>query len=407
MQNMLSRLVAQMIQTGDLTLIFADGKRQKFGDGKGVPLQAEFMDARGPFDLLRNPELALGELYTDGRLVMRSGSIYDLLALVAVCDVRFNPPALISAFRTARDAARFLRGPNERAGARANVAHHYDLDARLYRLFLDEDQQYSCAYFQRPDQTLDEAQTAKKRRIAAKLLLEKDMRVLDIGSGWGGMALYLAQNCGARVDGATLSLEQFEAAKNRAAEANLTGQVQFLMRDYRDIEGTYDRIVSVGMFEHVGAAHFGTFFEKMRALMTRDSVALLHTIGRPDGPGETNPWIRKYIFPGGYIPSLSEIAAAVEKAGLFITDIEVWRMHYAETLRHWRERFLARRAEAAALYDERFCRMWEFYLALAEIGFRFEGECVFHLQLTRRHDAAPITRDYIAAAEARLKAAGG
>ncbi|MDE2362428.1 MAG: class I SAM-dependent methyltransferase [Hyphomicrobiales bacterium] len=403
MQTLLTALVSQIVKRGDLTLRFADGGQQKFGDGTGEPIIARFTDARGPLDLLRDPELAFGELYMDGRLVMDEGAIFDLIKIVLSNPVRGEPPRLLSVLRWARDIATFTFLRNERSRARANVAHHYDLDGRIYGLFLDRDRQYSCAYFERPDMDLDEAQLAKKRHIAAKLLVDPAHRVLDIGSGWGGLALYLAHYCGANVTGVTLSEEQLAMANMRAQNAACADRVQFRLQDYRDMQGAFDRVVSVGMFEHVGPAHFETYFRRIAQLLTEDGVALVHTIGRPDGPGATNPWISKYIFPGGYIPSLSEISTAIEKTGLFITDIEVLRMHYAETLKAWRERFMARRDEARALYDERFCRMWEFYLSICELTFRVEGECVYQVQVARRHDIVPITRSYIAEREARLR----
>lgn len=271
-------------------------------------------------------------------------------------------------------------------------------------MFLDSDRQYSCAYFGRPDQSLDDAQLAKKRRIAAKLVVEPGMRVLDIGAGWGGLGLYLGEHCGAHVTGVTLSQEQIGIARRRAEERGLAGRVEFRLQDYRDTPETFDRIVSVGMFEHVGVGYYDTFFQKMATSLKDDGVALLHTIGRTDGPGVTNPWITKYIFPGGYIPAMSEVVAAIERAGLLIADIEILRLHYALTLRAWRQRFMARREEAAAIYDERFCRMWEFYLAASEATFRVGDDVVFQFQIVKRVDALPITRAYIAERERALQA---
>ena len=396
-------LIGKIIKTGDLTIEYADGEQQTFGNREGPPLKLRFADKRGPTDLIRNPELAFGELFMDGRMVVSGGSIYDVLSLISRNAIRGAPPAWLKALRSVRDATKVLRLRNNRKKARANVAHHYDLDDRLYRLFLDSDRQYSCAYFETPDATLEDAQQAKKRHIAAKLLVEPGHTVLDIGCGWGGLALYLARFCGAEVTGITLSTEQFANATRRAAEANLDAHVRFRIEDYRDIEGTFDRVVSVGMFEHVGPLFYDAYFAKVASLLKPNGTALIHTIGRPDGPGATNPWVVKYIFPGGHTPSLSEIAPAIERAGLYITDVEVLRMHYAETLAAWRRNFLAHRDEALALYDERFCRMWEFYLAGAECAFRFEGECIFQLQVSRRHDAVPLTRDYITDAERRLR----
>ncbi|MDO9058661.1 MAG: cyclopropane-fatty-acyl-phospholipid synthase family protein [Bradyrhizobium sp.] len=284
-----------------------------------------------------------------------------------------------------------------------NVAHHYDLDGRLYSLFLDADKQYSCAYFETPDATLDDAQLAKKRHLAAKLLIRRGDRVLDIGSGWGGLGLYLAEMAGANVTGVTLSTEQLQVSNARAAEKNQAQSAKFFLEDYRDIAGPFERIVSVGMFEHVGVDFYETFFRRCAELLTDDGVMVLHSIGRSEGPDVTNPWITKYIFPGGYIPALSEVTRAIERAGLLVCDIEILRLHYAETLKAWRERFMARREEAVRLYDERFARMWEFYLACSEMSFRKQNMMNFQIQLTRRQGVVPIIRDYIGNEEARLR----
>src|SRR6185437_12565942 len=290
-----------------------------------------------------------------------------------------------------------------RRNARRNVAAHYDLNERFYSLFLDSDRQYSCAYFEFPGQSLDDAQTAKRRHLAAKLLIKEGATTLDIGCGFGGLALYLAGVAGARVTGVTLSREQFAVAKSRARNAGLAENVEFRLEDYRDVGETFDRIVSVGMFEHVGASHYDEFFTKARALLKDDGVMLLHSIGRNAVPGVTNPWIRKYIFPGGYIPSLSEVLPAIERAGLIVTDIEILRLHYADTLAAWRDRFLNHRADAEAVLGERFCRMWEFYLASAEAGFRYAGLMVFQIQLAKKLDTVPRTRTYIDREETRLR----
>jgi len=296
---------------------------------------------------------------------------------------------------------------NPRMRSRRNVAHHYDLDGRLYSLFLDADRQYSCAYFEHPGQSLDDAQLAKKRHLGAKLLLKPGQRVLDIGCGWGGLALYLAEMAGAKVVGVTLSQEQLGIARSRATEKNLADAVEFRLQDYRDVEQGFDRIVSVGMFEHVGVVHYDTFFRKCAEVLNDDGVIVLHSIGRSEGPGTTNPWIAKYIFPGGYIPALSEVLPAIERAGLLVDDIEVLRLHYAETLKAWRERFLAHRDDVERIYDPRFVRMWEFYLASSEMAFRQQAMMVFQIQLTKRQGVVPITRDYIAQEEARLRAIEG
>jgi len=303
----------------------------------------------------------------------------------------------------ARYLWRRLQQFNRRGRARKNAAHHYDLDGHLYSLFLDADRQYSCGYFESPDVSLDDAQLAKKRHLAAKLLIQPQCRVLDIGSGWGGLALYLAEIAGARVTGVTLSQEQFAASRACAVEKDLGNRAEFRLQDYRDVNGRYDRIVSVGMFEHVGVGFYDAFFRKCADMLEDDGIILLHSIGRSEGPNVTNPFIAKYIFPGGYIPALSEVLPAVERAGLLVTDIEILRLHYAETLKAWRERFLAHREQLERLYDLRFVRMWEFYLASSEMSFRHSGLMVFQLQLTKREGVVPITRDYIAREEGRLR----
>jgi len=302
-----------------------------------------------------------------------------------------------------RYLVRHARQFNPRGRAKNNVAHHYDLDGRLYSLFLDSDQQYSCAYFEKPDTTLDDAQLAKKRHVAAKLLIGRGEKVLDIGSGWGGLGLYLAETLGADVTGVTLSNEQLQVSNARAAERNLTRSAKFLLEDYRDIPGPFDRIVSVGMFEHVGVDFYDIYFKRCAELLSDDGVMLLHSIGRSDGPDVTNPFIEKYIFPGGYIPALSEVIPAIERSGLLVCDIEVLRLHYAETLKAWRERFMARRDEAKALYDERFTRMWEFYLASSEMAFRKQNLMNFQIQLAKHQGVVPMTRDYITREEAKLR----
>lgn len=348
--------------------------------------------------ILLRPKLALGEAFMDGDIVMERGEIFDLFGAGAnyfQSQKRRGPVSRALAFVKSRIAR-----ANPRRRARQNVAHHYDLSVDLYRRFLDADLQYSCAYFRDPDMSLEEAQIAKKQHIAAKLLLAPGQRVLDIGCGWGGLGLSLAQ-AGVDVLGVTLSEEQLALANLRAEDAGLSEHAQFELRDYRDLGGAFDRIVSVGMFEHVGLHDYDCYFQSIARLLKDDGVALVHTIGNQAAPIPPNPFIAKYIFPGGYIPSLSEIMPAIERSGLMATDIEVLRLHYADTLREWRKRFMANREEIKALYDERFCRLWEYYLAGSEAAFRYGVNAVFQIQLAKRHDAAPLTRDYITDAERR------
>jgi cyclopropane-fatty-acyl-phospholipid synthase len=401
MDRLLRLLLSKFIRRGSMIFVTASGIRFTCGDGTGEPVQAHFLARDAERQVLANPELALGEVYMDGTFVIERGTIADLLAILM--DQRDFLPAWAKPQWWLRYLARHLGQLNLRRRARSNVAHHYDLDGRLYSLFLDGDRQYSCGYFETPVTTLDDAQLAKKRHLAAKLLVKSCHRVLDIGSGWGGLCLYLADVAGADVTGITLSTEQLSAANVRAAESGLAGRAKFLLQDYRDVVGQFDRIVSVGMFEHVGVHFYDTFFRRCAELLTDDGVMLLHSIGRSEGPNVTNPWITKYIFPGGYIPALSEVMPAIERAGLLVCDIEILRMHYAETLKAWRERFMARREEAVQLYDDRFARMWEFYLAASEMSFRKGNLMNFQIQLTKRQGVVPMTRDYVGQEEARLK----
>ena len=332
----------------------------------------------------------------DGDLEPVGCSIYELLDVLVLNLSRGGHHPALRLRARARYLLRSLRQFNPARRAIRNVAHHYDLDADLYKLILDADQQYSCAYFETGEETLEAAQAAKKRHIAAKLLLDRpDLEVLDIGCGWGGLAITLAQEHGARVTGITLSREQLLIARERAAAAGLSDRVRFELRDYRSLTTRYDRVVSVGMFEHVGINHYGTFFRTVARCLKNDGVALLHTIGQSGPPSETNPWLAKYIFPGGYSPSLSEMMPAIERSGLIATDVEVLRLHYAFTIAHWRQRFAANRDLIRARYDERFCRMFEFYLAGCELAFRRENELNFQIQLCRTHSAVPVTRDYL------------
>jgi cyclopropane-fatty-acyl-phospholipid synthase len=404
MQAVLDGILRRMITIGRLTVIWPDGRHTVYAGEPGPSAVMRLRDRRTIRRLITNPSLALGEAYMSGGLSVEDIGIYDLLD-VLLLNLEGNPAS--HPVRSWRDGlasfARRLMQYNPAGRARRNVAHHYDLSGRLYSLFLDRDRQYSCAYFRRGDETLEEAQAAKKLHIAAKLYLDRPgLRVLDIGCGWGGMALTLARDFGADVTGITLSQEQLTEARARAAAEGLEDRVRFELMDYRSVNETFDRIVSVGMFEHVGIGHYDTFFTTVARCLKPEGVALIHAIGRGEGPGSTNAWIRKYIFPGGYCPALSEVLPPAERSGLWATDIEILRLHYAETLRHWRRRFAANRDAIATLYDEIFCRMFEFYLASAEITFRRSFHMVWQLQLTRGHGAVPLSRDYIAAVEAGL-----
>src|SRR6266436_5057044 len=396
----LLRLTLAHVTCGNLQVTTARGATYSFGDGTGPPIAVRFVSVRAQRSVLLDPDLELGEAYMDGTFVVDRGSIAEFLDLVAN---RFAWPLWSAPIALFRFGWRRVRQLNWRGRSRRNVAHHYDLDGRLYSLFFDADRQYSCAYFEVPEQSLDDAQRAKRRHIAAKLLVSPDDSVLDIGSGWGGLALYLAEICGAHTAGITLSKEQLAFSCGRAAEEAHGDRVEFRLQDYRDVTGSFDRIVSVGMFEHVGAGSYNAYFGKCADLLADDGVFLLHSIGCSERSGITNPWIAKYIFPGAYMPALSEVLPAIERAGLLVTDIEILRLHYADTLKAWRERFLAHREEVGRLYDERFVRMWEFYLVASEAAFREQAMMIFQIQMTKRQGVVPITRDYIAREEARLR----
>ncbi len=405
MQAVLHAVLKRFIKHGRLTVRWPDGQTDVYAGppGSGPNAAIALRDRRTVRGLVLNPTMAFGESYMDGGMTPAGCNIYDVLAVMLANiegNARGHPGVILG--QLLRTAKRRLDQFNPATRARRNVAHHYDLNGRLYSLFLDRDRQYSCAYFPRGDETLEEAQIAKKRHIAAKLCLDRpNLTVLDIGSGWGGLALTLARDYGARVTGVTLSAEQLAESRARAAAEGLADRVSFELLDYRAVERRFDRIVSVGMFEHVGVMHYRSFFHALDRCLAPEGIALLHYIGRIDGPGSTNAWIGKYIFPGGYCPALSEVTKVIERSGLLLTDIEVLRMHYADTLRHWRWRFAANRDAIASLYDERFCRMFEFYLAAAEFTFRTQGQVVHQLQLARPGSPVPFTRDYMVEAERR------
>jgi cyclopropane-fatty-acyl-phospholipid synthase len=392
--RLLDGTLRRAVKRGSLEVEFPDGRLRRYGqDGEAVRIALR--DPALPRRMLFNADLALGEAWMDGTLQIEGD---DLRGFMAVANMATADGTDVAAFNLYRRMSRLKRRLHQAGGigrARANVAHHYDLSPRLYDLFLDTDRTYSCAYFERPGMSLEEAQAAKRRHVLGKLLLEPGMRVLDIGSGWGGLAIEMARDHGARVLGVTLSEEQLAHARAGAEREGLSGRVEFRLQDYRAVEGTFDRIVSVGMFEHVGVPNYGAYFRALRDRLAPDGVALVHTIGRLMPPGATSPWIQKYIFPGGYVPALSEMMRPIEALHLQTTDVEVWRMHYAETLRHWYERFVARAEEAERLYDARFVRMWRWYLAGCEMNFRHHRQAVFQVQLARRKDAVPITRDYL------------
>ncbi|MDQ3144782.1 MAG: cyclopropane-fatty-acyl-phospholipid synthase family protein [Pseudomonadota bacterium] len=402
---LIDSLIGKILKQGQLTLITPDGERKTYGPGGGRALTVRVTDTKVLLDLVRSPRLGLGEAYMDGRMMIEDGNILDLMTMV-VGGIRWEDKAVgRTALNKGKNKWRALFRRNPADASRRNVAHHYDVGNDLYRLFLDDDLQYSCAYFTDPANGLEQAQADKKAHIAAKLYLKPGQRVLDIGCGWGGTALYLNRVAGVEVLGVTLSEEQLKVARRRAEEAGVADKVKFELTDYRSVTGTFDRIVSIGMFEHVGAPHYDEFFAACRALLAKDGVMLLHTIGKfGKAAAAPDPFTEKYIFPGYHLPSLSQMCAASEKVRLIASDVETLRLHYAYTLRHWLERTVAARGEIEAMYDARFFRMWEFYLAGAIVGFECGTMCNYQVQYIRDRRALPITRDYMAEAEAKYRA---
>ncbi len=398
-------IVQKIVRKGSLTLTLANGETHTIGDGTGEPVAARLADQEAEDAIRRDPTLKLGEMYMEGRFILEQGNIYDFLALVKQNTTNEIFDFKMAALLIGRIAMQQLKSRIPVNHNKRNVAHHYDLSEKLFELFLDEDWQYSCAYFDPPGIGLEEAQVAKKRHIAAKLNPQPGQRVLEIGSGWGGMAMYLAESTpGLDVTGITLSEEQLKISRERAQKRGLANRVRFELQDYRYLTGKkFDRIVSVGMFEHVGIGNYGNFFKKVHELLDDNGVMLLHSIARPKPSFATNAFIEKYIFPQGYIPSIAETLVPLEKAGLLTRDVEVLPLHYAYTLRHWRERFVARRQEAVALYDEKFFRMWEFYLAGSEMGFRWDELFIEQIQITKNQFATPDNRNYIPQNEAKLR----
>ncbi|MFV0245402.1 MAG: class I SAM-dependent methyltransferase [Qingshengfaniella sp.] len=393
-RRLLHQFLTQYVKHGALHLAFPDGTTETYGEADIPPLHLRLSDPATIRKLVFSPEMAAGEAYMDGTLTIEDDNLHRFFEIL-LQNRHDRPGWLLNTNLAVRQLRRRVDQHNPLGKAQDNVAHHYDLDGGLYDLFLDEDRQYSCAYFPRRDMTLEAAQEAKKTLIGRKLCLSPDQTVLDIGCGWGGMAMTLARDFGVKVLGVTLSREQHDLANRRIAEAGLSDRIKIRLTDYREVTGQFDRIVSVGMFEHVGAPHYPEFFGKVADLLTEDGVALIHFIGTSAPPSSTSPWVAKYIFPGGYIPSLSEVFRPLEKSGLWCDDMEVWRLHYAYTLRHWFDRFSARRDEAVALYDERFYRMWRYYLASSEMAFRDGLMAIYQIQLSRQPDAVPLTRDYL------------
>ena len=402
---MLVWFLRKIISRGHLIMFLPDGSRHEFGPFPGPKSQIRLVGKGTDRWIAMNPDLHVGEAYMDGRLVVEEGTIRDFLEIAVASYNTVPAPLNLLVMPRLKNFIRDTKVRNRIGIAEANVKHHYDLSSALYDLFLDKNRQYSCAYFMSPGDDIEQAQLNKLRHIAAKLRIEKHHSVLDIGCGWGGMAIFLAKTYGCKVTGVTLSDEQHAYANAWVKRENLSDLVTIKKLDYRLEPGVYDRIVSVGMFEHVGMPHFNEYFTHVKRLLKEDGVCLLHTIGRMEPPAHINDWMREYIFPGAYLPAMSQLMPIVEKLGMHLTDFENLRIHYAETLKAWTDRFQSRRDDAKALYDERFCRMWEFYLAACEMGFRYQKLVVFHLQITRQMETLPITRDYMVDEERRLKAA--
>lgn len=397
----------KFIRSGTPRLKTADGKQRVYQGTEDGPSITLCLHKRSlEWTLAFAPDPRFGEAYMDGDITIEDGDLRDFMWLVNRNEElarRAESGWLEKLVKHARRWQHLRRLINPPSAARKKVSHHYDLTGDLFRLFLDEDQQYSCAYFSNPNESLEAAQERKKRRLAAKLLLEPDQKVLDIGSGWGGLGLYIDDVAGCDVTGLTLSHEQHAVSQRRALDAGVDDKVRFELRDYRHVEGTFDRIVSVGIFEHVGLRHYQEFFDTASRLLKPDGVGVLHSIGRYNAPEPISPWVEKYIFPGSYTPSLSEVLPKLERARLWVTDVEIMRVHYAETLKKWHERFMKNRDKALRLYDERFCRMWEFYLTGCEMAFRAGSLMVFQIQFAKDREAVPLTRDYVEPKEREIE----
>jgi cyclopropane-fatty-acyl-phospholipid synthase len=401
---LLPRLLARFIKKGRLVVITHLGERHSFGPGDGGPeVVMRLGDAKLERDLFFNPDLAAAEAYMDGRLSFEAGAgIYDFLYLFSINRTGLGSHPLQAMIRRGRRAVRRLHQKNPLGKAGAKAASHYDHPAEFYRLWLDESMTYSCAYFSDPEESLEEAQQNKLRHVAAKLALKPGMHVAEIGSGWGSLAIYLVKAAGVRVSAINVSPEQLAESRSRAAAAGVADRIDFIGKDYREVAGSFDRVVSIGMMEHVGVSYFDEYFATVKRMLKPGGIALIHAIGRMSPPGSTAPFIRKYIFPGGYIPALSEVFASTERCGLWVSDCEMLRLHYFWTVRNWRRRFMESRTEVVDMMGERFARMWEFYLSVAELTFLHGPNMAFQLLLSAERDAVPLRRDYIADEEAKL-----
>lgn len=395
LKTILERTIDRVIRDGDLKITWPDGSSSRHGSGAGLSAHMILSDPGLIPRMIKSPELALGEGYMEGGLEVEGDDIRGFLRLVARNAGKFGTGRFSAAAAGARTALRRIAQHNPMHIARRNVEVHYDLSTELYELFLDPMMQYTCGYYSRPGMSLEEAQRAKMRHIGEKLLIEPGMRVMDIGCGWGGLSITLARDFGAEVTGVSLSKVQLAYAREKAQAAGVADQIDFRLMDYRDVDELFDRIVVVGMMEHVGQPQYPVFFDQLSKNLSPNGAALVHSIGRTTPPGQTSPFINKYIFPGGYAPAMSEVMSEVEKTSLMPMDIEVWRTHYAQTLIHWQEKFEANVAAVRALYDERFVRMWRYYLAASEMSFSELGLVIFQYQLAHQEAAVPVTREYL------------
>jgi len=393
-ETLLHKALLRAIRAGQLRLTFPGGRVECYGAGAPV-VAVRLTDPDLPRRLLMNPELALGEGYMANTLQIDGDDLRGFLTLIIRSAEGGTLPRPLALIRGFRKGIKRLRQAIPLAKAVQNVAHHYNITDDFYRLFMEEDMQYTCAYYREPGMSLEAAQAAKMDHIAAKLLLKPGMRVLDIGCGWGGLALRLAARHGVHVTGVTLSPVQLAAARRRADAMGLSDRVEFRLQDYRAVPDRFDRVVSVGMMEHVGQPQYATYYKKICDILQPEGVALIHFIGRSSGPSALSPWFQKYIFPGGYAPAFSEVIPAIETSGLVMADLEVWRGHYEQTLQHWQQRFEATLPQTRALFDEAFVRMWRYYLISAELSFTEMKQVLFQVQLTRARLGTPATRDYL------------
>ena len=396
MNTNLKKFCENLIKVDGFILVDANSTEYTIGKPeKQIPIKLKILDKSLHYKLLLLPDLYLGQAYTDGSLVIENGSLTEFLEIAMKNLGRGDTNIFATIIKKVFGTYRYLTNFNLIKKSKSNVAHHYDISEKLYDLFLDKNRQYSCAYFKNDNDTLEDAQQNKMNHIIRKLNLKNNQKVLDIGSGWGTLAIEIAKQSQCEVTGITLSENQLKYSQSKVRELNLENQVNFKLMDYRELNEKFDRVVSVGMFEHVGRKFYGKYFNKVSDLLSDDGVALIHTIGSVNTPRDPHPWITKYIFPGGYTPSLSEVARPIENSGLIISDMEVLRMHYAHTLRNWKERFIGKKDEVLTMFDEKFFRMWEFYLAGCEMAFKWGDQVVFQFQLTKKLTSVPNTRDYI------------